>query len=192
MVGKDIPKKAVTFEDHSVYLCLGLWNQDENKDFSIVADGKEITVHKCVLAVHSPVFARMFQSDLKEAQENKVIIEDFSFGIVEAAVKLCYHQSLITDITLDEKMKLIQFFDKYDIQSLKNDIESELISEIDETTVCQLANCSLLSNALNLKEKCAEFFQTCLNEKNHVTDLDILDEDFAYEMLQEAFFRISK
>uniref|UniRef100_A0A914QQ40 BTB domain-containing protein n=1 Tax=Panagrolaimus davidi TaxID=227884 RepID=A0A914QQ40_9BILA len=99
-------------------LCLALWKQ-ETKDFVIAAEGKEIDAHKWVLALRSPVFARMFESGMKEVKENKVIITDFSFNIVENAIKLCYHQSLVPHTTLDEKMKLLQFFDKYDIKPLK-------------------------------------------------------------------------
>uniref|UniRef100_A0AC34FQJ1 BTB domain-containing protein n=1 Tax=Panagrolaimus sp. ES5 TaxID=591445 RepID=A0AC34FQJ1_9BILA len=77
----------------------------------------------------------MCQSGLKEAKENKVKIEDFSFDIVEAAVKLCYHHSLVPHTSLEEKMQLLQFFDKYDIQQLKEDLETYLITVINEFTV---------------------------------------------------------
>uniref|UniRef100_A0AC34FRK4 BTB domain-containing protein n=1 Tax=Panagrolaimus sp. ES5 TaxID=591445 RepID=A0AC34FRK4_9BILA len=184
IIEKEMPKKIGTFGDHRDALCLGLWNQDENKDFAIA--------HKLILAARSPVFARMFQSGLKEAQENKVEIKDFSFDIVEAAIKLCYHQSLITDITLEDKEKLLQFFDKYDIVPLKNDLENNLISEIDVSTVCQLTNFSLLSNASNLNQKCAEFLQTCLDKKTPVSDFSLLDKDFALKLFQKAFYPVSK
>uniref|UniRef100_A0AC34FNM1 BTB domain-containing protein n=1 Tax=Panagrolaimus sp. ES5 TaxID=591445 RepID=A0AC34FNM1_9BILA len=181
-----MPKKIEKFGDYRDDLCLGLWNH-ENKDFTIIADGKEFKAHKNVLAVRSPVFARMFQSDLKEAQENKVEIKDFSLDVVEAAIKLCYHQSLVSYATLEDKIKLLQFFDKYDIAPLKDDLENNLISEIDETTVCQLANCSLLSNASNLKEKCAEFIQKCVDEKTPVSDFSLLDKDFALKLFQKMY-----
>uniref|UniRef100_A0AC34FU71 BTB domain-containing protein n=1 Tax=Panagrolaimus sp. ES5 TaxID=591445 RepID=A0AC34FU71_9BILA len=172
-------------------LGFGLWKNDASKDFTLIADNKEITAHKCVLATVSPVFEKMFESGMKEAKEKKVEIKDFSFEIIEYAVKLCYHHSLVLTTTLEEKMQLLQFFDKYDIQPLKNDLESFLISEISESTFCRLANTSLLSNALKLKKKCAEFLQNCINSKSAVSDFDSLDKDFAFVLLKNSFFKIS-
>uniref|UniRef100_A0AC34FXC1 BTB domain-containing protein n=1 Tax=Panagrolaimus sp. ES5 TaxID=591445 RepID=A0AC34FXC1_9BILA len=192
MVEKDIQKKTESFGDHRDALCLGLWNQEVDKNITIIADGKEVTAHKWVLETCSPVFVAMFQSEMKEGQEKKIEIKDFSFGIIEKAIKLCYHQSLVTDATLEDEIKLLQFFDKYDIQPLKNDLEAKLISEIDETTVCRFINASLLSNALKLEKKCTKFLQICLDKKTPILDIRILDRDFAMKLLENAFCNVSK
>uniref|UniRef100_A0AC34FPN9 MATH domain-containing protein n=1 Tax=Panagrolaimus sp. ES5 TaxID=591445 RepID=A0AC34FPN9_9BILA len=42
-IENDIPEKAETFVNHPDALCLELWNQEEDKNFTITADGKEIT-----------------------------------------------------------------------------------------------------------------------------------------------------
>uniref|UniRef100_A0A914Q6M8 BTB domain-containing protein n=1 Tax=Panagrolaimus davidi TaxID=227884 RepID=A0A914Q6M8_9BILA len=110
------PWKSGNFDDS---LCLTLWNQTESKDFAISVKGQEITAHKWVLALRSPVFEKMFESGMKEAKENKVEIPDFSFNIVESAIKRCYHQNLANESTsLETKMDMLQFFEKYDIQLL--------------------------------------------------------------------------
>uniref|UniRef100_A0AC35FAC3 BTB domain-containing protein n=1 Tax=Panagrolaimus sp. PS1159 TaxID=55785 RepID=A0AC35FAC3_9BILA len=179
-----------SFGDHRDALCLSLWNQ-EIKDFTVAVDGNVITAHKCVLAARSPVFAKMFESGMKEAKENKVVIKDFSFDIVEKAIKLCYHQSLVPTTTLEEKIKLLQFFDKYDIQILKNDFEKYLISVINELTVCKLTNAALISNALKLKMKCTEFLRDCMNTKP-ICDFDLLDKDFAMNLLKTSFCHVLK
>uniref|UniRef100_A0AC35GUK2 BTB domain-containing protein n=1 Tax=Panagrolaimus sp. PS1159 TaxID=55785 RepID=A0AC35GUK2_9BILA len=125
-------------------LGLGLWEQDY-KDFTVAAaDGKKTAAHKNVLAARSTIFAKMFESGMKEAKENKVVIKDFSYDIVEKAIKLFYHQSLVPHTTLEEKTKLLQFFDKYDIQQLKDDLEKHLISIIDVSNVCRLTNAALI------------------------------------------------
>uniref|UniRef100_A0AC34FMJ8 BTB domain-containing protein n=1 Tax=Panagrolaimus sp. ES5 TaxID=591445 RepID=A0AC34FMJ8_9BILA len=190
-VEKDMPQKAETFVNYHDDLSLELWNQEEDKNFTIAADGKEITVHRCVLATRSPVFTKMFESGLKEAREKKVKIEDFSFDIVEKAIKLCYHHSLVPHTSLDDKMKLLQFFDKYDIQQLKNNLEAYLITVINELTVCRLATCSLLSNSPKLEGKCAKFLQSCFGTKP-IADFDLLDRDFALKLLKNAFYPVSE
>uniref|UniRef100_A0A914YGH1 Uncharacterized protein n=1 Tax=Panagrolaimus superbus TaxID=310955 RepID=A0A914YGH1_9BILA len=89
-------------------------------------------------------------------------------------------------------MELLKFFDKYDFQSLKDDLEAELISEIDESNVCLLTNCSLLSNASKLEEESAEFLQHCLKTSNPVADFDLLDKNFAMNLLKNSFYHVSK
>lgn len=58
MVEKGLPKKAETFGDHCNALCLNLWNQEENKDFTIVAGGKEIAVSFVtnILPIHNYMY----------------------------------------------------------------------------------------------------------------------------------------
>ena len=62
----------------------------------------------------------MFEPHTKEAKENQMnISEDFSFAVIEAAVFLCYERDVPTVLNLDEKMKLLQFLDMYQIAHLK-------------------------------------------------------------------------
>uniref|UniRef100_A0A914PGC5 BTB domain-containing protein n=1 Tax=Panagrolaimus davidi TaxID=227884 RepID=A0A914PGC5_9BILA len=184
-------EKLLQFDDTvDSKLGLDLWKQ-ENKDFTISADGKEVYAHKSVLAARSPVFSRMFEAGMKEAKENKVDIQDFTFNIVEKAIKLCYHQSLVPYSTLEEKTQLLQFFEKYDIQPLKDVLEKYLISILNEITVCRLTNAALLSNASELKMKCTEFLESCHKSKP-IADFDILDKDFALNLFKNTFCHVSK
>uniref|UniRef100_A0AC34FUW1 BTB domain-containing protein n=1 Tax=Panagrolaimus sp. ES5 TaxID=591445 RepID=A0AC34FUW1_9BILA len=168
MVEKEQPAKIWMSNSSGDSLSLALWKQ-ENKDFVITVGKKEITAHKIVLATRSPVFARMFES----------------------AIKLCYHHKLVPNTTLEDKMQLLQFFDKYDIQSLKNDLEAYMITVIDDSNVCQLANCSLLTNALKLEKKCSEFLQGCLKNPKPISDFDLIDKDFAFNLLKDYFYHVS-
>uniref|UniRef100_A0A914QVX8 BTB domain-containing protein n=1 Tax=Panagrolaimus davidi TaxID=227884 RepID=A0A914QVX8_9BILA len=154
MVEKNsVERKIWSCKNFSGLLGLGLWAQENSKDFTIFVDEKKIDVHKCVLSAVSPVFARMFESGMKESEENKVTIKDFTYEIVETAIKYCYHSSLVTDPTIENKMKVLQFFDKYNIQPFKDDLENFLISEIHESNVCFFSNAALLSNSVKLEKK---------------------------------------
>ena len=51
---------------------------------------KKIPVHKAILASRSPVFAAMFQHDLKETKQGYVAITDLELDILEEMLKFIY------------------------------------------------------------------------------------------------------
>uniref|UniRef100_A0A914YMH2 BTB domain-containing protein n=1 Tax=Panagrolaimus superbus TaxID=310955 RepID=A0A914YMH2_9BILA len=148
------------------------------EDFTIIVNEKDMKVHKCVLGFHSPVFAAMFNSSMKEAVENKVEITDFSFEIVEKAVKLCYHRSLISDISIAESFLLLKFADKYDMKILMNNLQNYLNDKITVTNVCEIANCAIAGNLLKLQNHCLDFLIICFSKKEFVPNMELLEKDF--------------
>ena len=61
----------------------------------------------------------MFKTPMKESIENRVEIVDFTYDVVEKAMKYCYHYNLEPDASFDEVFLLLKFADKYDITALK-------------------------------------------------------------------------
>uniref|UniRef100_A0AC35EXL4 BTB domain-containing protein n=1 Tax=Panagrolaimus sp. PS1159 TaxID=55785 RepID=A0AC35EXL4_9BILA len=155
--GDDISKAIEQQKWEGTVLGDNLWNNN-TKDFAIVVDGKETTAHKLILYSQSAVFSAMLNSNMKESNENKVVISDFSFDIVEAAVKMIYNCNCVTSFNIDDLMLLQQFFDKYQIQELKDKVESVLIGKI--------------------------FGIVSFASKTPLSDIEILDKDIAIEILQ--------
>lgn len=48
-------------------------------DITLVVEGQDLYVHKSVLAVHSPVFEKMFTTDFKEKHLPKIHLEEMKY-----------------------------------------------------------------------------------------------------------------
>ncbi|CAG7729079.1 unnamed protein product [Allacma fusca] len=75
--------------------------------------------HKMILALRSPVFARMFESQMKESPDCKIIIDDVTAATCEGMLKYFYTGKMTRNDCMDPK-ELLYCADKYDIQALKN------------------------------------------------------------------------
>uniref|UniRef100_A0AC34FET2 BTB domain-containing protein n=1 Tax=Panagrolaimus sp. ES5 TaxID=591445 RepID=A0AC34FET2_9BILA len=161
-----------------------LWKRDD-KDFIIQVDNKEIKAHKYVLRALSPVFAAMFDSGMKEAQENKAKIEGFSFDVVYVAVKFCYDIKWFYYFN-DELLSLLKFSDIYDIAHLKAYIEQNLVKSFSPNNVCSIANAAVETNANKLRSYCLNYLIKCSKDSTPIAKMDSLDDALKYEFALNA------
>uniref|UniRef100_A0A914XRE5 BTB domain-containing protein n=1 Tax=Panagrolaimus superbus TaxID=310955 RepID=A0A914XRE5_9BILA len=130
----------------------------------------------------------MFKSEFKEGQENKVVITDFPFKVVEFGIKSCYIKTEFNTMKMEENILLLQFFEKYNMEKYKAELEIYLIHKISVSNVCSLVKCSELSNSPKLEKYCTEFLLNCMKNSTPVLDIDSLDPNFALRLFKMAFF----
>uniref|UniRef100_A0AC34F752 BTB domain-containing protein n=1 Tax=Panagrolaimus sp. ES5 TaxID=591445 RepID=A0AC34F752_9BILA len=163
----------------------------KDKDFSIVVGEKIIKVHKKVMMDASPVLTAMLGSGLKETTENKLDIKDFSFEVVDAAIKLCYSCGVPRKFTTDDLLSLYQFAEKYEIKLIMDLVENYLVNKkICTENVCQLVRFSKTFSATKLYQSSIDFLLQCSKESTPVSGLDILDNDLLAMLFKNTFLSV--
>uniref|UniRef100_A0A914R5T2 BTB domain-containing protein n=1 Tax=Panagrolaimus davidi TaxID=227884 RepID=A0A914R5T2_9BILA len=159
-----------------------------DQDFKIlVGDNMEVLAHKSILSLRSEVFRRMFKSPFLETIERKIVIPDFDFETVQAAIHLCYDREIEHLFNVSLGIELLRFFDKYLMDDLKELVEYRLIPEINVINVCQLSSFALNFNAFELENECIKFLGKCSKEGIMISDIDIF-----HESLEELDFDLSR
>uniref|UniRef100_A0A914QLX1 BTB domain-containing protein n=1 Tax=Panagrolaimus davidi TaxID=227884 RepID=A0A914QLX1_9BILA len=146
---------------------------DENKDFLIIIGKKEIQDV-------SPVFAEMLKSGMKEEIENKMIIVDFDFEIVEAAINIFYGEKVLKEFSLEDALSLYRFGDKYLCSYIMGLVEGTLIKHISPTNVVQLIKFSspVSLNIKGLYQRCIDSLIIYFKNSTPVFGSESLDEKF--------------
>ncbi|OXU28861.1 hypothetical protein TSAR_009154 [Trichomalopsis sarcophagae] len=97
-------------------------------DVELCVEGKTIRAHKCILALKSPVFAAMFQTEMKEKCENKVQIQDIEYSVFTEMLRYVY-SCQVTDIKT-MAVELLAAADRYSIDGLKAACERTICSSL--------------------------------------------------------------
>lgn len=109
---------------------------DSFSDFHLIAySGKEkhvFKLHRCVLALASPVFRAMFKSDMKEKATACMEIVSFSEDCIITALKHIYGVQIIFNLELSSEV--YRFAHQYEISSLVDAARQALIDGINDST----------------------------------------------------------
>ena len=124
--------QATTLGERTTLKQLGdAFTQQTNCDVCFQVGDETIGAHMAVLSARSPVFAAMFQHDMREARTRQVGILDIDFPVFKQLLLYLY-TGRAPELRLDDEMaqQLLLAADKYDIQDLKDECQSLLHSRI--------------------------------------------------------------
>jgi len=94
-------------------------------DVTLCCGKNKFPAHRILLAAESTVFRAMFETDMKEAKENQVVIDDsIDPAVVQEMISFTYTGQVegISEIAAD----LLEIADKYDMDDLMALCENEL------------------------------------------------------------------
>ena len=131
------------------------WKTHKFSDFDIVVCGKNLRVHKFILAAHSPVFLAMFDHDMKEQRLNKLEIKDIDYDVFEQM--LCYIYTGKAKKLKELAISLLSAADKYALEGLKYECEKILCSNITVENVLDILVLADLHNTCQLKLQAMSF-----------------------------------
>jgi len=97
-------------------------------DVVVVAEEREFPVHRVILSQRSDVFRAMFDVDMMERQNRRVVIEDLSADTVSDLLTFIYTDSAPNVNKL--AMELLAAAEKYNISRLKAVCEAELAKSL--------------------------------------------------------------
>lgn len=119
-------------------------------DVVVVAGEREFPVHRAILAERSDVFRAMFDANMTETQQKRVVIEDLSADAVSDLLAFIYTDSApnIEQVARE----LLVAAEKYDISRLKAACEVELAKNLDIDNVIDILIEAEMYRADQLKE----------------------------------------
>ncbi|KAJ5078351.1 pep-cterm sorting domain-containing protein [Anaeramoeba ignava] len=166
--------------------------QEENHfDFEIICQQNQkakqfqFKTHKSILSTRSQYFKSLFNSKMKEYQENKLILKDFSNSILSSILNYLYSGKI--EINSENAVEILMFSSKYLIDELievssnfiKQNLQIETI--IDILKLSELMDLNELSESSYqfISEKFDKFIKTPFFlelEENHLNTILLNDE----------------
>ena len=107
-------------------------------DIKIQCDGQCFDCHQVILAVRSPVFLAMFQSNMKEKETKEVTIDDFKAEVVSEMLNYIYTGNVSDNDISGIARELLAAADKYQLDLLKNICEERLCLSLEVTNCVEL------------------------------------------------------
>lgn len=148
------------FKDLSV-----LYSTKEYSDITIKCGGKIFPCHKIILASRSPVFKKMFDSDMVEKRTGSVEIKNMTPEVLEGLLEYIYTCLPSRRIHMIAK-ELLAASDQYQIDKLKELCQLNLCSNTEVGNCIELLVLADLYRASTLKSHTLEFVSQNMDKIN--------------------------
>ncbi|XP_053372686.1 uncharacterized protein LOC128546303 [Mercenaria mercenaria] len=143
------------------------------EDFTLIVEDKKLYVTKALLALVSPVFEKMFQSDFKEKDQTEMELPGKKFDDMQDFLR-CIYPSITSGISEQNVYKVLPLADEYQVSCLKTKCEIFLINRLEELSTDELYDMLQHATTYNLDG----LLEKCITKISYgtVADLDIAIE----------------
>ncbi|EFX77450.1 hypothetical protein DAPPUDRAFT_26434, partial [Daphnia pulex] len=145
--------------------------------------------HSHILVARSPVFAAMFQHEMKETKTGQVSIQDIQLDIFKQLLHFIYSGRLSLPLTETSAKRLFEAADKYDIGDLKEECIAFLLTCISVNNVINLMAWAHIHSVDQLTEETLKFASFHGKEISKQRDWENLTKNYP-EVCLEATRRI--
>ncbi|UYV69896.1 SPOPL [Cordylochernes scorpioides] len=175
VIEESIVSSGVT-NDYHFWIPASIWSEEigsllESLKFSDVVLktwGHTVHAHKNILAARSPVFAAMFEHEMKENRESLVEIEDMEPVVLRGMIRFIYTGQSPNLKTIADR--LLPAADKYGLERLKAICEVSLASNLSLKNAAKLLVLADTYNALQLKTRIMSFISEHYKEIMKIND----------------------
>lgn len=138
-----------------------LWADEDFADLTIEVEDQKFPAHRLVLASRSPVLRSLLLTDMREKREAKIVLSDVSASGWRIFQKYLYTNafSFPKDGDVTELLEVLMLSDKYDVHSLRNIVEGEVISRMTTDNIVEVLEASVKFGLFDLKEAGVDFLK---------------------------------
>ncbi|XP_015124508.1 speckle-type POZ protein-like [Diachasma alloeum] len=123
----------------------------------IVIGDEEFPAHKIILSANSPVLTTMFSTNMREANENRLVAEDIDTEAMKLFLTHLYTGTYNTKDNTEMIPEVLYGADKYDVKTLKKLCELQLSDRLSLENVLKIVDKADTYYAGALKDCCIDF-----------------------------------
>eukprot|EP00092_Neocalanus_flemingeri_P089578 GFUD01113352.1.p1 GENE.GFUD01113352.1~~GFUD01113352.1.p1 ORF type:complete len:337 (-),score=83.23 GFUD01113352.1:172-1182(-) len=172
--------------DTNVYM--KLFEEKILTDYNVVCNnGMSFPCHKAFLAARSPVVRAMIESEMKEAKEATVRLENFSAIVVENLVKYLYTGQVDEEVLKENAVNFLKLGDQYDIAELKGMVEQVMIANLDKENMVSYFLAGVLYHGQKIRAAAKTFLmqnRRSLTEQEGWREAFKGREDLVFELME--------
>ncbi|XP_065205321.1 speckle-type POZ protein-like isoform X1 [Planococcus citri] len=160
-----------------------LLGQDKLTDIVLSVNGQEFPAHKIILSARSPVFAAMFEHNVKENEENRVYINDMDEEVASEMIRYIYTGKC--EKLAELATGLLVAADKYNLSRLKMICADELYKTLSVDNAASILLLADMHSVIELKNGVIKFIVSKLADVmnsegwKNIKSVELLNEVFS-------------